>query len=124
MEENGSKRIYMRRKKQKSPCVSGFVGNTGILAVLAAKGTGNPSPTSKKDSLSTVSLVRESFVSFHSPYGLRPETKGLSHGLKIARQLSIFTPVCGPVPPFQVPPLPKEKGHPFGCPFLLVRVVI
>ena len=28
---------------------------------------------------------------------------GLSHGLKIARQLSIFTPVCGLVPPFRVP---------------------
>ena len=28
---------------------------------------------------------------------------GLSHGLKIARQLSIFAPVCGLVPPFRVP---------------------
>ena len=26
---------------------------------------------------------------------------GLSHGLKIARQLSIFTPVCALVPPFR-----------------------
>jgi len=56
----------------------------------------------KRDSLAAVSLVREGFISFHSPFGLRSETKGLSHGLKIARQLSIFAPVCGLVPPFQV----------------------
>ena len=28
-------------------------------------------------------------------YGLRSRIYGLSHGLKIARQLSIFAPVCG-----------------------------
>ena len=33
---------------------------------------------------------------------VRPEIHGLSHGLKIARQLSIFTPVRPLVPPFQV----------------------
>jgi len=55
------------------------------------------------------------------PYRMHSAVHGLSHGLKIARPLSIFTPVCAPVPPFQVPPGPKEKGHPFGCPFLLVR---
>ena len=43
-------------------------------------------------------------------YGLPSVVNGLSHGLKIARQLSIFAPVCGLVPPFQVlVPLP-EKG--------------
>ena len=35
-------------------------------------------------------------------YGLPSVANGLSHGLKIARPLSIFTPVCGLVPPFQV----------------------
>ena len=28
------------------------------------------------------------------PYWVRSDVHGLSHGLKIARQLSIFTPVC------------------------------
>ena len=31
-------------------------------------------------------------------YGLPSVVNGLSHGLKIARQLSIFAPVCGLVP--------------------------
>jgi hypothetical protein len=39
---------------------------------------------------------------------------GLSHGLKIARQLSIFTPVCGLVPPFQVP-FPSKKSNTEWC---------
>ena len=35
---------------------------------------------------------------------------GLSHGLKIARQLSIFAPVCGLVPAFSSPrPFHKKK---------------
>ena len=34
---------------------------------------------------------------------MRPQIKGLSHGLKIARQLSIFTPVCALVSAFRVP---------------------
>ena len=42
------------------------------------------------------------------PYWMRPKIKGLSHGLKIARSLSIFAPVCGLVPPFRV--------HPSGVP--------
>ena len=33
---------------------------------------------------------------------------GLSRGLKIARQLSIFTPVCPLVPPFRVPSFHKN----------------
>ena len=37
------------------------------------------------------------------PYGMPSFFYGLSHGLKIARQLSIFTPVCALVPPFRVP---------------------
>ena len=42
-------------------------------------------------------------------YGLPSVVNGLSHGLKIARQLSIFAPVCGLVPPFQVlVPLPEK----------------
>ena len=45
-------------------------------------------------------------------YGSRPDIHGLSHGLKIARQLSIFTPVCGLVPPFRIPiRWQKEKPH-------------
>ena len=39
---------------------------------------------------------------------LRSQNDGLSHGLKIARQLSIFTPVCALVPPFRVPSLHKN----------------
>ncbi len=34
---------------------------------------------------------------------------GLSHGLKIARQLSIFAPVCALVSPFRVPLVAKNK---------------
>jgi hypothetical protein len=36
------------------------------------------------------------------PYRLPSTIHGLSHGLKIARLLAIFAPVCGLVPPFQV----------------------
>ena len=48
-------------------------------------------------------------------YGLPSVADGLSHGLKIARPLSIFAPVCGLVPPFQVrahqkSPTPKGVG--------------
>ncbi len=39
---------------------------------------------------------------------------GLSHGLKIARQLSIFTPVCALVSPFRVPRCIKNSRHPKG----------
>ena len=42
-------------------------------------------------------------------YGLPSAIHGLSHGLKIARQLSIFAPVCALVPPFQVL-CPTEKS--------------
>ena len=42
-------------------------------------------------------------------YGLRHRSHGLSHGLKIARQLSFFTPVCALVPPFRVPPARSAK---------------
>ena len=41
---------------------------------------------------------------------MRPSIKGLSHGLKIARQLSIFTPACGLVPPFRVRPEHQKTG--------------
>ena len=40
---------------------------------------------------------------------LRSQNDGLSHGLKIARQLSIFAPVCGLVPPFRVLPARRAK---------------
>ena len=42
-------------------------------------------------------------------YRLRSQNDGLSHGLKIARQLSIFTPVCALVSPFRVPPAQRAK---------------
>ena len=44
--------------------------------------------------------------------GTFPRTKKVSTG-------HFFTPVCGLVPFFQVPHT-KRKGHPFGCPSLLV----
>ena len=45
---------------EKDPLGAKGIGLQGVLGVLAAKWTGNPSPTSKKrDSLSTVSLVGE-----------------------------------------------------------------
>ena len=43
-------------------------------------------------------------------YGLPSVVHGLSHGLKIARQLSIFAPVCGLVPPFQVRAQSKKSN--------------
>ena len=43
---------------------------------------------------------------------MRSHGHGFSHGLKIARPLSIFTPVCGLVPPFRIPiRWQKEKPH-------------
>ncbi|MBE6982023.1 MAG: hypothetical protein E7437_06885 [Ruminococcaceae bacterium] len=53
--------------------------------------------------------------------GVRPEIHGLSHGLKIARQLSIFTPVCALVPPFQVPLGIKNTDTQKVCLYFLVR---
>jgi len=55
------------------------------------------------------------------PYRVRSAVHGLSHGLKIARQLSIFAPVCALVPPFQVlVPLP-EKAECFRTRLFLDR---
>ena len=59
-----------------------------------------------------------SFALYCDPYWLqstsirmRLPTNGFSHGLKIARQLSIFAPVYTPVPPFRIlsHPLPIKK---------------
>ena len=55
------------------------------------------------------------------PQGAQSEIYGLSHGLKSARQLSIFTPVCGLVSPFQVPPRHKKYRHTDVCLYFLVR---
>ena len=53
-------RCKWRKENEKYPMISKSLGNHGVLWLLATKGTGNPSPTTKKrDSLSTVSLVRE-----------------------------------------------------------------
>ncbi len=52
---------------------------------------------------------------------LRSQNDGLSHGLKIARQLSIFAPVCGLVPPFRVPRGIKNSRYPDGYLEFLVR---
>ena len=43
------------------------------------------------------------------PYQMHPVINGFSHGLKIARQLSIFAPVYALVPPFRIPRLCKRK---------------
>ena len=47
-------------------------------------------------------------------YRLLSAAHGLSHGLKIARQLSIFAPVCALVPPFQVL-VPAKKSNTIWC---------
>ena len=49
------------------------------------------------------------------PYRVRSDTHGLSHGLKIARPLSIFTPVCGLVSPYQVLRHTSEKSDSECC---------
>ena len=49
------------------------------------------------------------------PYWLRLRFHGISHGLKIARPLSIFAPVCALVPPFRFPICEKKEKHPNGC---------
>ena len=48
-------------------------------------------------------------------YRLPSMTHGLSHGLKIARQLSIFAPVGALVPPFQVLRRISEKSDSRSC---------
>ena len=56
------------------------------------------------------------------PYRMHLKPAGLSHGLKIARQLSIFTPVCGLVRPFESLPCGarnKQEGYPNGYPSCL-----
>jgi len=52
---------------------------------------------------------RHQFKLHPHPYRMRLQFEGLSHGLKIARPLSIFTPVCALVPPFRVPPARRAK---------------
>ena len=47
-----------------------------------------------------------------TPIRVRSQVHGFSHGLKIARQLSIFTPVCALVPAFRIPAQTKKKR---GC---------
>jgi hypothetical protein len=47
-------------------------------------------------------ISAKQIVGRQQPYRLPSTIHGLSHGLKIARLLAIFTPVCGLVPPFQV----------------------
>ena len=42
------------------------------------------------------------------PYRLQPLLHGLSHGLKSVHR-TLFTPVCGLVPPFRVPPCAERK---------------
>ena len=63
------------------------------------------SPTRKQKSGCPYGLpFKNLFACFSSTsVRMRPQTKGLSHGLKIARLLSIFTPVCALVSPFRVP---------------------
>ena len=55
------------------------------------------------------------------PYRMRPATNGFSHGLKIARPLSIFAPVCELVPPFRIPIRAKRKATPNGVAFFLAE---
>ena len=43
------------------------------------------------------------------PYRVHLDVHGLSHGLKIARQLSIFTPVCDWCRPFKSVPIKKVQ---------------
>ena len=47
-------------------------------------------------------------------YGLPSVINGLSHGLKIARPLSIFAPVCALVSPFQVRAQNQKSPTPNG----------
>ena len=56
--------------------------------------------------------------------GLRSHIHGLSHGLKIARSLSIFTPVCGLVSPFRVPSGTKIWGRQKPTPYFCIRTNI
>ena len=69
-------RCKWRKENEKYPMISKSLGNHGVLAVLATKGTENPSPTTKKrDSLSTVSLVREAGLEgFSRPPTCDPST--------------------------------------------------
>ena len=66
------------------------VAPTTVAATLQLQ-TANP----KELASSAVATVLLKFQTAHAGYGL-------FHGLKIARQLSIFTPVYPPVPPFRV----------------------
>ena len=49
------------------------------------------------------------------PYWLRLRFHGISHGLKFARQLSNFTPVCALGSAFRFPICAKKEKHPNGC---------
>ena len=49
------------------------------------------------------------------PYWLRLRFHGISHGLKFARQLSNFTPVCALGSAFRFPPAPNKNSTPPGC---------
>jgi hypothetical protein len=47
-------------------------------------------------------LLRPMIDCISQACGLRSAINGFCHGLKIARQLSIFAPVYTPVPPFRI----------------------
>ena len=52
-------------------------------------------------------------------YELRSDMKGLSYGLKTVRR-PVFTPVCGLVPPFQVPHIKNKRDIHLDVSFILV----
>ena len=83
-------RCNWRKENEKYPMISKSLGNHGVLAVLATKGTGNPSPTSKKrDSLSTVSLVREAGLEgFSHPLTFDPSTNQNQYFIPFYRPLT------------------------------------
>ena len=71
-----------------------------LLPVEADKCSARSSPRRRR---SFETFCKNKIEESQHPYGMPSFFYGLSHGLKIARPLSIFTPVCALVPPFRVP---------------------
>ena len=83
------------------------------LVCIFAFGENYGSPPSSRRRRSSETLHKNKIEESQHPLRDASFFYGLSHGLKIARQLSIFTQVCALVSPFRVPSLHKNlTGYP------------
>ena len=101
---------YHNRKSIKLWCRCGSAGGKRQSTGLSHSIGSNPSSAPKRKD--------HNIILFYNPDGhmptslrMRSHGHGFSHGLKIARPLSIFAPVRTLVPPFRIPIRGQKKKH-------------